>query len=82
MLLPINRTAYLQPQILNLQPTPLELPTPPKTADSVTTNGYLLNRLPVCLADFIDARTEYPRALTAWVTKIARVDFSRSLFHF
>jgi hypothetical protein len=29
-----------------------------------------------------DAKTEYPRALTAWVTKIARVDFSRSLYHF
>ncbi len=54
MLLPINATAI--PATTDTESatnTPGTASTPAKTADSVTTNDYLLNRLPVCLADFI-----------------------------
>ncbi len=45
-------------------------------------NKDILRKVLLSPVVILDARTEYPRALTAWVTKIARVDFSRSLYHF
>ncbi len=57
-------------------------PPEPKGGGGTLVCGWVGGGVPIRTTGEKDARTEYPRALTAWVTKIARVDFSRSLFHF